>query len=397
MVGGGQLARMTCQAAIPLGVRFRVLADSPADSAAQVCAATTVGDYRSLADLQDFAAGCDAVTFDHEHVPAGHLQALERASVPLHPGPAALHHAQDKLAMRRHLTGLGVPCPRFAPAPGLPEIIDFKEMSRGWPVVLKATRGGYDGKGVWVCETPGQAAEVLGYGIDLMVEEHVPFEAELAVLAVRSPFGQGAVYPVVQTVQRDGICREVLAPAPGLAPSLAREAEALALRMAGELGVTGLLAVELFLADGRLLVNELAMRPHNCGHWTIEGARTSQFEQHLRAVLDLPLGVTAMAAPHAVMANVLGGSDGDMLGRLHHVLAADPALRVHLYGKAMRPGRKIGHVTALGPDLAGLRRRAQAGAAYLRWGEAAAEAEPADIEPVPAVSPAGKLGEGTRT
>ncbi len=370
---------MTCQAAIPLGVRFRVLADSPADSAAQVCADTTVGDYRSLTDLQVFAAGCDAVTFDHEHVPAGHLQALERAAVPVHPGAAALHYAQDKLAMRRRLAELGIPCPRFAPAPGLPEVLDFAER---WPVVLKAARGGYDGKGVWVCETPGQAEEVLAYGIGLMVEEYVPFDAELAALAARSPFGQGATYPVVQTVQRDGICQEVLAPAPGLDAGLARAAEELALRIAGELGVTGLLAVELFLAGGRLLVNELAMRPHNCGHWTIEGARTSQFEQHLRAVLDLPLGVTAMAAPQAVMANVLGGSDGDMLGRLHHVLAADPALRVHLYGKTVRPGRKIGHVTALGTDLAELRRRARAGAAYLRWGEA-------DPEPDPAAAQAG--------
>ena len=379
MVGGGQLARMTCQAAIPLGIRFRVLADSPADSAAQVCADTTVGDYRSLTDLQVFAAGCDAVTFDHEHVPAGHLQALERASIPVHPGAATLHYAQDKLAMRRRLVELGIPCPRFAPAHGLPEIADFSERHGGWPVVLKATRGGYDGKGVWVCETPGQAAEVLAHGIGLIVEEYVPFDAELAALVARSPFGQGAAYPVVQTVQEDGICREVLAPAPGLADGLAREAEALALRTAGELGVTGLLAVELFLADGRLLVNELAMRPHNCGHWTIEGARTSQFEQHLRAVLDLPFGVTTMAAPQAVMANVLGGSDGDMLGRLHHVLAADPALRVHLYGKAVRPGRKIGHVTALGTDLAELRRRAQAGAAYLRWGEADPELDPAAV------------------
>src|SRR5579863_9457155 len=374
MVGAGQLARMTCQAAIPLGVRFRVLADSPADSAAQVCADTTVGDYRSLTDLQVFAAGCDAVTFDHEHVPAGHLQALERAAVPVHPGAAALHYAQDKLAMRRRLAELGIPCPRFAPAPGLPEVLDFAER---WPVVLKAARGGYDGKGVWVCETPGQAEEVLAYGIGLMVEEYVPFDAELAALAARSPFGQGATYPVVQTVQRDGICQEVLAPAPGLDAGLARAAEELALRIAGELGVTGLLAVELFLAGGRLLVNELAMRPHNCGHWTIEGARTSQFEQHLRAVLDLPLGSPALAAPAAVMVNVLGADegDGDVYDRYIHVMAADPAVKVHMYGKPVRPGRKIGHVTVTGPngdhvhaDHAALADRARRAASYLRWG-----------------------------
>ncbi len=369
MVGAGQLARMTSSAATALGITFRVLADSPTDSAAQVCAGTTIGDYRSPADLLAFAKGCDAVTFDHEHVPGGQLAGLAEAGVPVHPGPAALRYAQDKLAMRTRLTELAVPCPRFAPVTAMKDIEIFSER---WPgtVVLKATSGGYDGKGVWVCRTPDEAADVLSHGIPLIAEEYVPFEAELAALVARSPFGQGAAYPVVQTVQQDGICREVIAPAPGLDPDVAVAAQALALRVADELGVTGLLAVELFLVGGRLLVNELAMRPHNCGHWTIEGARTSQFEQHLRAVLDLPLGSTEMAAPQVVMANVLGGSDGDMLGRLHHVLAADPALKVHLYGKQVRPGRKIGHVTALGADVAVLRERAMTAADYLRWGEA---------------------------
>jgi 5-(carboxyamino)imidazole ribonucleotide synthase len=367
MVGAGQLARMTAPAAIGLGITFRVLAGSAADSAAQVCAGTRIGDYRSLDDLLAFAAGCDAVTFDHEHVPDEHLAALARASVPLHPGAAALRYAQDKLAMRVRLTGLGVPCPRFTPVATLADVTDFAERCP-WPVVLKAIRGGYDGKGVWVCESPAEAAEVLGHGIPLIVEEHVRFDAELAALVARSPFGQGAAYPIVRTVQRDGICREVHAPAPGLDPELATAAESLALRIAAELEVTGLLAVEMFKVGGKLLVNELAMRPHNCGHWTIEGARTSQFEQHLRAVLDLPLGATSPTAPQTVMVNVLGGSEGDMLGRLHHVLAADPALKVHLYGKPVRPGRKIGHVTALGTDLADLRDRSTAAASYLRWG-----------------------------
>jgi 5-(carboxyamino)imidazole ribonucleotide synthase len=368
MVGAGQLARMTSQAATALGITFRVLADSPTDSAAQVCAGTTIGDYRSPADLLAFAKGCDAVTFDHEHVPGEHLAELADAAVPVHPGPAALRYAQDKLAMRTRLSRLDAPCPRFAPVSTLADVENF---SGRWPatVVLKATRGGYDGKGVWVCRTPAEAEEVLSHGLPLIAEEFVPFDAELAALVARSPFGQGAAYPVVQTVQQDGICREVIAPAPGLDPDVAVAAQSLALRVAEELGVTGLLAVELFLAGGRLLVNELAMRPHNCGHWTIEGSRTSQFEQHLRAVLDLPLGSTALAAPQVVMANVLGGSDGDMLGRLHHVLAADPALKVHLYGKQVRPGRKIGHVTALGADAAALRERAVSAADYLRWGE----------------------------
>ena len=372
MVGAGQLARMTSQAATGLGVGFRVLAGSAAESAAQVAAGTWLGDYRSLADLREFAAGCDVITFDHEHVPDAHLAALEQEGVHVRPAAAALRFTQDKLAMRERLTGLGVACPRFAPVRDLAEVEEFADGA--WPVVLKAVSGGYDGKGVWVCESAAEAAEVLAHGIDCVIaEEYVAFERELAVLAARSPHRQGAVYPVVQTVQRDGICREVIAPAPGLAPGRAAQAQELALRIAEELGVTGLLAVEMFETPAGLLVNELAMRPHNCGHWTIEGARTSQFEQHLRAVLDLPLGSPAMAAPVAVMANVLGGDDADVYDRYIHVMAADPAVKVHMYGKPVRPGRKIGHVTVTGDrdhtGLAELADRARRAASYLRWGK----------------------------
>ena len=382
MVGGGQLARMTSQAATGLGVGFRVLVGSAAESAAQVAAGTRLGDYRSLADLRDFAASCDVITFDHEHVPDAHLAALEQDGVQVRPAAAALGFTQDKLAMRERLTGLGVACPRFAPVRALAEVEEFADGS--WPVVLKAVSGGYDGKGVWVCESATEAATVLAnmglaHGavlageVGLLAEEYVPFERELAVLAARSPHRQGAVYPVVQTVQRDGVCREVIAPAPGLAPGRAAQAAELALRVAEELGVTGLLAVEMFETPAGLLVNELAMRPHNCGHWTIEGARTSQFEQHLRAVLDLPLGSPAMAAPAAVMANVLGGDDADVYDRYIHVMAADPATKVHMYGKPVRPGRKIGHVTVTGDrdhtDPQELADRARRAASYLRWGK----------------------------
>jgi 5-(carboxyamino)imidazole ribonucleotide synthase len=373
MVGGGQLARMTSQAATGLGVGFRVLAGSARDSAAQVVAGTQVGDYRSLADLREFAAGCDVLTFDHEHVPGAHLIALERDNVQVRPDGAALRFTQDKLAMRERLTGLGVACPRFAPARTLAEVEAFADGD--WPVVLKAVSGGYDGKGVWMCETPAEAADVLAHDTllaeigGLMAEEYVAFDRELAVLVARSPHRQGAVYPVVQTVQRDGICREVIAPAPGLAAGRRAQAQELGLRIAGELGVTGLLAVEMFDTGRGLLVNELAMRPHNTGHWTIEGARTSQFEQHLRAVLDLPLGSPRMAAPAAVMANVLGGDDPDVYDRYIHVMAADPAVKVHMYGKEVRPGRKIGHVTVTGEDMAGLADRARRAASYLRWGK----------------------------
>jgi 5-(carboxyamino)imidazole ribonucleotide synthase len=367
MVGAGQLARMTAQASVSLGVGFRVLAAAPDESAAQVSAGTQIGDYRSLDDLLDFAGHCDVVTFDHEHVPGPHLAALERAGLSVRPGPDALRYAQDKLAMRQRLAGLGIACPRSAPVTSLEDVAGFADES-GWPVVLKAVSGGYDGKGVWVCATPEEAAAVLAHGLDLMAEEHVAFDRELAVLVARSPSNQAAVYPVVQTVQRDGICREVLAPAPGLAEETAVAAERLGLVIAAATGVTGMLAVELFETPGGLLVNELAMRPHNSGHWTIEGARTSQFEQHLRAVLNLPLGSPALAARHAVMVNVLGGEDPDLYGRLVHVMAADPGLKVHLYGKAVRPGRKVGHVTAVGDDVEDLRGRARRAASYLRDG-----------------------------
>ena len=373
MVGAGQLARMTCQAAIALGIGFRVLAGAADESAAQVCAGTQLGDYRSLDDLLAFGGGCDVVTFDHEHVSQAHLIALERAGLEVRPGPGALRYAQDKRAMRERISGLGIACPRSATVASLDDVLDFAERS-GWPVVLKAVTGGYDGKGVWVCGSPDEAAVVVAHGLDLLAEEYVAFERELAVLVARSPSGQAAVYPVVQTVQRDGICREVLAPAPGLAEDTALAAMQLGLAIAAGTGVTGMLAVELFETPAGLLVNELAMRPHNCGHWTIEGARTSQFEQHLRAVLDLPLGSCASAAPSGqftVMANLLGGTDPDVFDRYLHVMAADPAVKVHFYGKEVRVGRKIGHVTIVGSpgdDVDELRDRARRAASYLRWG-----------------------------
>ena len=371
MVGAGQLARMSCQAAIGLGVGFRVLAADPADSAAQVCADTRIGDYRSGNDLLAFAAGCDVVTFDHEHVPGGQLAALERAGVVIRPGSRALRLTQDKRAMREWLTGLGIPCPPFAPVASGAEITSFGA-AHGWPVVLKAVSGGYDGRGVWVCggaaAAQDAAARAAGHGLELIAEQHVAFRQELAAVVARSPAGQGAAYPIAQTVQRDGICHEVLAPAPGLPPGRHAEAQRLALAIAAELGVTGLLAVELFDAPGGLLVNELAMRPHNSAHWTIEGSVTSQFEQHLRAVLDLPLGAPGLAARHAVMVNILGGDDPDLHDRLIHVMAADPGVKVHLYGKEVRPGRKVGHVTVAGDDITRLHDRARRAARYLSRG-----------------------------
>ncbi len=367
MVGAGQLARMTAAAAAGLGIRFRVLAAAADESAAQVTAGAFVGDYTSYPDLAAFAAGCDVVTFDHEHVPQAQLVALENAGHTVLPSAAALAFTQDKLAMRERLTKLAVACPRYRPVATSAEVADFAAQA-GWPVVLKAVSGGYDGRGVWVCGSIAAAATVLSHDVSLLAEEYVPFERELAVLIARSPSGHGAAYPVVQTVQQDGICREVLAPAPGLDPDLAVEAERLGLALARDLDVIGVLAVELFQTSAGLLVNELAMRPHNSGHWTIEGARTSQFEQHLRAVLNLPLGSPQLAAPAVAMANVLGGSDPDLRSKLNHVMAADPAVKVQLYGKPVRPGRKVGHVTALGRDPAEVRDRARRAASYLATG-----------------------------
>ncbi len=369
MVGGGQLARMTHQAGIALGVDFRVLAASPADSAARVVGDVHLGDDRGRADLLAFAKGSDVLTFDHEHVPQPVLRELEEAGAVLRPGPDALRHAQDKLVMRRRLTELGAPCPRWREAAELGHVTDFADRT-GWPVVLKAARGGYDGKGVWVVGDAAEAEAVLERaareGVPLLVEEKVAFHRELAVQVARSPYGQVAAYPVVETVQRDGICHEVIAPAPGLSEERAVTAQELAIDLAASLDVVGLLAVELFETDTGVVVNELAMRPHNSGHWTIDGACTSQFEQHLRAVLDLPLGSPRTVAPHTVMANLLGGHDPDVFSRYIHVMARDPELKVHFYGKEVRPGRKIGHVTVVGDDPADLLERARSAAAYLK-------------------------------
>jgi 5-(carboxyamino)imidazole ribonucleotide synthase len=374
MVGGGQLARMTHQAAVALGQSLRVLATDPGESAALVAADVRLGDHRSLDDLRAVAADATVLTFDHEHVPTEHLRALEAEGHRVAPGPGALVHAQDKLVLRRALAEAGEPQPAWVEARTVHEVTAFAD-EVGWPVVLKTPRGGYDGKGVFVVDGPDEVADLLERHGTLLAEERVAMVRELSAQVARSPFGQVAVWPVVETVQRDGVCAEVLAPAPGLDESLATAAQELAVRIADRLGVVGMLAVELFQTGDGVLVNELAMRPHNSGHWTIEGARTSQFEQHLRAVLDYPLGSTAMTAPVAVMANVLGGAAaaegwaGPSLDeRVHHLMAHWPDVKLHWYGKGQRPGRKLGHVTALGTDPVEVRARAVAAARYLADG-----------------------------
>ena len=374
VVGGGQLARMMAQSAVALGLPLRLLAEGPEVSAAQVVPDALVGDYRDLETLRKVTEDCAVVTFDHEHVPTEHLHALAADGVACRPGPEALVHAQDKAVMRARLAGLGVPCPRNAVVSDAGEVADFAASGDGFPVVLKTTRGGYDGKGVWVVGSPEECAlpfeTAAAAGVRVLAEEKVDFRRELSALVARSPSGQAAAYPVVESVQRNGVCHEVTAPAPGLAEELAVEAQQIALEVAGALDVTGILAVELFeTTDGRVLVNELAMRPHNTGHWSMDGAVTGQFENHLRAVLDLPLGSPQARQPWTVMVNILGGDQADvgpLFDGYRHVFARDPRLKVHLYGKDLRPGRKVGHVTAYGDDLDDVRERARHAAAWFR-------------------------------
>jgi 5-(carboxyamino)imidazole ribonucleotide synthase len=385
MVGGGQLARMTHQAAIALGQTLRVLAEAPDDPAAQVSPDVVLGSPTDLDALRRAAAGAHAVTFDHEHVPTALLDLLVAEGVNVAPPPSALVFAQDKLAMRRRLEDIGAPVPRYSVVDHVDDVDAFASRIGG-PVVIKTVRGGYDGRGVVFARDLDEARDVtaryLTAGVQVFAEERVVMRRELSALVARSPLGQGAAWPVVQTVQRNGICVEVIAPAPAFPGELATAAVQLALQLAAEVGVVGVLAVELFeTVDGALVVNELAMRPHNSGHWTMDGAVTSQFEQHLRAVLDYPLGDASAKVPVTVMANVLGAEEVPAISvdeRLHHLFARMPEAKVHLYGKAERPGRKIGHVNVLGavggsPDdeqyVADLRERAGRAAHWLARGK----------------------------
>nr|WP_305092217.1 5-(carboxyamino)imidazole ribonucleotide synthase [Prescottella sp. R16] len=385
MIGGGQLARMTHQAAIELGQTLRVLAGSVDEPAAQVGPDIVLGSHTDLEALRKAAAGSNALTFDHEHVPTEHLDVLVSEGVNVQPPPQALVYAQDKLAMRRRLGEMGAPIPAFTEVTWAEDVVRFGA-EHGWPVVIKAVRGGYDGRGVWITDDSDEAEQIvaqqLDQGVELMVEQAVDFTRELSAMVARSPFGQGASWPVVETVQVNGQCSVVLAPAPNLPAERAAEAEQLALRIASELGVVGAMAVELFeTTAGDLIVNELAMRPHNSGHWTQDGARTSQFEQHLRAVLDYPLGDPSPIAPVTVMANVLGAPaapEMSMDERLHHLFARMPDAKVHLYGKGERKDRKIGHVNIVGAAsgsiddpayVAAVRERAERAAHWLSHAE----------------------------
>ncbi|TQS89923.1 5-(carboxyamino)imidazole ribonucleotide synthase [Arthrobacter sp. TS-15] len=376
VVGGGQLARMMAPPATALGFELRVLAEGEDVSAVAAVATAPIGDYKDLDALLEFAKGLDVMTFDHEHVPTQHLQALLDAGVNVQPGPDALVNAQDKLVMRAAIDRLGLPNPEWSAVSTVEELVAFGDRI-GWPVVLKTPRGGYDGKGVRIVDSPDEALDTADWFqamSPLLAEAKVDFSRELSALVARSPSGESRAWPVVHTIQVDGVCDEVIAPAQNISVEVAAAAEEAALRIANELGVTGVMAAELFETPGvgaGFLINELAMRPHNTGHWTQDGSITSQFEQHLRAVLDLPLGATDALAPVVVMKNFLGGDNQDLFKAFPMALAFEPAAKVHSYGKSVRPGRKIGHVNLVGSsvsDVDSVRQRATAVANIIRDG-----------------------------
>ncbi|MHC6175739.1 5-(carboxyamino)imidazole ribonucleotide synthase [Glutamicibacter endophyticus] len=374
VIGGGQLARMMAPEALNLGFELHILAEGAEVSAARCVPDAPVGDYKDLQTLRDFARGKDVVTFDHEHVPNEHLNTLIDEGVNIQPRPQALIHAQDKLIMRAAIERLGLPNPAWAKVETVAELVEFGDRI-GWPVVLKTPRGGYDGKGVRIIDDAASAAEAADWFANgaLLAEDKVNFSRELSALVARTPSGESKAWPVVHTIQVDGVCDEVIAPAQDLDPAAASAAADAALRIAAEFGVTGVMAAELFETPGQgigFVINELAMRPHNTGHWTQNGSITSQFEQHLRAVLDLPLGATD-ALGTTVMKNYLGGANEDLFSAFPAALAHAPEVKVHAYGKSVRTGRKIGHVNVVannGQSVDELRQRAGEVAALIRDG-----------------------------
>jgi 5-(carboxyamino)imidazole ribonucleotide synthase len=346
---------MMAPVAVNLGIKLHVLAESEGMSVA-TATTYTVGDYKDYATLAAFAKQVDVVTFDHEHVPTEHLQRLQEAGVTLAPGPGALVYAQDKLVMRHKMAELGLPQPDWRAVSSVKELLSAAE-DIGYPVVLKTPRGGYDGKGVWVLTTPDEARQAetwfSGEHEALLVEAKVDFRSELSAQIARSTRGETAPYPVVETIQTDGVADIVKAPAPALDDATARSAQHAAETIANAVGVTGMLAVELFHTpdtEAGFMINELAMRPHNTGHWTQDGAVTSQFEQHLRAVLGLPLGAPDPIVPYTVMKNYLGAENADLYGGFPLAMTKYPHAKIHAYGKSVRPGRKIGHVNVLATD-----------------------------------------------
>lgn len=354
IIGAGQLGRMSAAPATALGVDLLLLAQSPNDSGAQV-ANYVIGDYRDLAQVREFAQKCDLITFEHELIPISIIRALESEGIKFYPTSESFLFSQDKAAMRERLANY--------PAPKWQVVTDASEVTN-FPVIAKAISGGYDGRGVWKVNSTSELTELLAQTSKLLIEELIDFDFEISVMVARSPHGQAATWAPTQTIQSDGICTMTIAPAQ-LATELSLNAQEMALSIAADIKLVGVMAVEIFVKGGNLFINELAMRPHNSGHWTIEGSATSQFEQHLRAILDLPLGDTAMVADFAVMGNVLGGEKTDMYRPYLHLMARTPKLKIHQYRKEVKPGRKIGHVTLIGENLVELTSEVQHAIDYM--------------------------------
>ncbi len=348
VIGAGQLARMLAVPANYLGIEFEVLAQSATDSAAQICN-FVIGDYKNSEEVVAFAKSCDVVTFEHELIPQSVIKEIEKAGVRVYPSSESFIFSQNKIEMRKRCEALGLPNPKW-------EIHTGENPSLEFPLIAKLPMGGYDGRGVYVLSNIEELENLYAtINSPILLEEKLEFTYEISVLVARSPHGQAATWPATLTVQTDGICTSTVTPVPDLSEELAIQAQAIALEIAAGISLVGVMAVEMFLVGDHLVINELALRPHNSGHWSIEGAITSQFEQHLRAILDLPLGSTAMVAEYAVMGNLLGGEKTDMYRPYLHLMARSPELHFHQYGKEVRPGRKIGHVTAIGGDLLELR------------------------------------------
>lgn len=354
ILGGGQLGYMLALAGYPLGLRFRFLDPSPEAPVGRIAQRVTA-DFDDETALERFATGLELVTYEFENVPVAATRFLGER-VPVYPPPAALEVAQDRLKEKSLFRKLGVATTEFAPIPDL-KSLDAAVAAIGLPAVLKTSRLGYDGKGQWILRTADDVAELKKEiaasfvkvpnkngtrpaqdSAPFILERFISFIRELSILAVRARNGDIAFYPLVQNRHHGGILRLSIAPAPSLAPDLQREAEDIARRILTQLDYVGVLAIEFFECEGRLLANEMAPRVHNSGHWTIEGAVTSQFENHLRAVLDLPLGSTKVYG-YAAMLNLISETPSSA------EILSIPGAHLHLYGKSPRPGRKLGHIT----------------------------------------------------
>ncbi len=345
VIGAGQLDRMMLATATALGVKLIPFASSATESAAQITHCV-IGDYTDIEAVKKFAELCDVVTFEHELMPLSIIKALEVAGVTVRPSSESFEFSQDKQAMRKKLSHFNGPKSM---------VVTSSSEVETYPVIAKSISGGYDGRGVWTVNSSQELSDLLKNSPKLLIEELIEFDYEIAVMVARSPHSQATSWVPTQTIQSDGICTMTISPAPVMNAQMSEKAQKIALDIAAEIKLIGVMAVEMFVKGEDIFINELALRPHNSGHWTIEGSLTSQFEQHLRAILDLPLGDPSMTDDFAVMGNILGKGKNDMYRPYLHLMARNPSLKFHMYGKEVRPGRKIGHINVIGKDLVELR------------------------------------------